>query len=223
MPGPDHDTAMNLPATALPSVTAGQAPGCGLHGRRGECEMLDQLVTDVRAGQSRVLVLCGEPGTGKTALLDYLTQRAAGCRVARVTGAEPETEMAFAGLHQLCAPFLGRLGHLPDPQRDALRTAFSMQGGNVPDRFAVGMATLSLLSDLARERPLVCAVDDAQWLDQASAQALAFVARHLAATPAAVIFAGRQTADDSAACPGCRSSSSAGWPTPTHGHCSTRP
>ena len=196
MPGPDHDTAMNLPATALPSATAGQAPGCGLHGRRGEREMLDQLVTDVRAGQSRVLVLCGEPGTGKTALLDYLTQRAAGCRVARVTGAEPETEMAFAGLHQLCAPFLGRLGHLPDPQRDALRTAFSMQGGNVPDRFAVGMATLSLLSDLARERPLVCAVDDAQWLDQASAQALAFVARHLAATPAAVIFAGRQTADE---------------------------
>ena len=196
MPGPNHDTAMNLPTTALPPVTAGQAPGCGLHGRRGEREMLDRLVTDVRAGQSRVLVLRGEPGTGKTALLDYLAQRAAGCRVARVTGVEPETEMAFAGLHQLCAPFLGRLGHLPDPQRDALRTAFSMQGGNVPDRFAVGMATLSLLSDLARERPLVCAVDDAQWLDQASAQALAFVARHLAATPAAVIFAVRQPADE---------------------------
>jgi DNA-binding CsgD family transcriptional regulator len=196
MPDPDHDTAINVRKPALPFAASRQAPGSSLHGRRGECEMLDRLVTDVRAGQSRVLVLCGEPGTGKTALLDYLTQRAAGCRVARVTGAEPETEMAFAGLHQLCAPFLGRLGHLPDPQRDALRTAFSMQSGNVPDRFAVGMATLSLLSDLATERPLVCAVDDAQWLDQASAQALAFVARHLAATPAAVIFAGRQTADE---------------------------
>jgi len=173
-----------------------QAHGCGLVGRRGEREMLDRLVADVRAGQSRVLVLRGEPGVGKTALLDYLTQRAVGCRVARVTGVEPEMEMAFAGLHQLCAPFLGRLAHLPDPQRDALRIAFNMQGGNVPDRFAVGMATLSLLSDLAIQRPLLCVVDDAQWLDQASAQALAFVARHLAAAPAAVIFALRQPADD---------------------------
>jgi DNA-binding CsgD family transcriptional regulator len=184
MPGIDHDTA-----------TAEQLPGCRLYGRRGECEMLDRLVADVRAGQSRVLVLRGEPGTGKTALLDYLAQRAAGCRVARVTGVEPETDMAFAGLHQLCVPFLGRLGHLPDPQRDALRTAFNMQGGNVPGRFVVGLATLSLLSDLARERPLVCVVDDAQWLDQASAQALAFVARHLTAAPAAVVVAVRQPAD----------------------------
>jgi DNA-binding CsgD family transcriptional regulator len=157
--------------------------------------MLDRLVADVGAGRSRVLVLRGEPGTGKTALLGYLAQHAAGCRIARVTGVEPEMELAFAGLHQLCAPFLDRLGHLPDPQRDALRVAFNMQGGNVPDRFAVGMATLSLLSDLAREQPLVCAVDDAQWLDPASAQTLAFVARHLAAAPAAVIFAARQPAD----------------------------
>jgi DNA-binding CsgD family transcriptional regulator len=195
MPGIKRDTATNPPKAALTLVTADQAPECRLHGRRGECEMLDRLVADVRAGQSRVLVLRGEPGTGKTALLDYLAQRAAGCRVARVTGVEPEMDMAFAGLHQLCAPFLDRLGHLPDPQCDALRTAFNMQGGNVPDRFAVGMATLSLLSDLARERPVVCVVDDAQWLDQASAQALAFVARHLAGAPAAVIFAVRQPAD----------------------------
>jgi DNA-binding CsgD family transcriptional regulator len=197
MPGINHDTAMDLPKTALPPVTADQVSGCTLHGRRGECELLDRLAADVRAGQSRVLVLRGEPGTGKTALLDYLAQRAAGCRVARVTGVEPEMEMAFAGLHQLCAPFLDRLGHLPDPQRNALRVAFNMQGGNAPDRFAVGMATLSLLSDLAREQPLVCVVDDAQWLDLASAQALAFVARHLAAAPAAVIFALRQPADAS--------------------------
>jgi DNA-binding CsgD family transcriptional regulator/tetratricopeptide (TPR) repeat protein len=194
MPDPRHAPAMNLPKTALTLVRAGQAPGARLHGRSGECEMLDRLAADVRAGQSRVLVLRGEPGTGKTALLDYLAQRADGCRVARVTGAEPETELAFAGLHQLCAPFLGRLGQLPEPQRDALRTVFSMQGGNAPGRFAVGMATLSLLSDLARERPLVAVVDDAQWLDQASAQALAFAARHLAAAPAAVVFAERPAA-----------------------------
>jgi DNA-binding CsgD family transcriptional regulator len=195
MSGTNHDTAMNLRTTVLPPATAGQAAGRRLHGRRREREMLDRLVADVRAGQSRVLVLRGEPGTGKTALLDYLAQRAVGCRVARVTGVEPETEMAFAGLHQLCAPFLGRFGHLPDPQREALRTAFNMQDGSVPDRFTVGMATLSLLSDLASERPLVCVVDDAQLLDQASAQALAFVARHVAAAPAAVIFAVRQLAD----------------------------
>jgi DNA-binding CsgD family transcriptional regulator len=195
MPGADHDTAMKLSATALPRATSGQAPGRVLHGRRGECEMLDRLVADVRAGQSRVLVLRGEPGTGKSALLDYLARRAVCCRVARVAGAEPETEITFAGLHQLCAPFLGRLGHLPGPQRDALRIAFNMQDGNVPDRFAIGMATLSLLSDLSSQRSLVCVVDDAQWLDQVSAQALAFVARHLAAVPAAVIFAVRQPAD----------------------------
>jgi AAA ATPase domain len=193
---PDHDPAMNPPRTALTLVRADQAPGSRLYGRRRECEMLERLVADVRAGQSRVLVLRGEPGTGKTALLDYLAQRVAGCRVARVTGAEPETELAFAGLHQLCAPFLDRLGHLPDPQRDALRTVFSMRGGNVPDRFVVGMATLSLLSDLGREGPLVCVVDDAQWLDQASMQVLAFVARHLVAAAAAVIFAVREPADE---------------------------
>jgi DNA-binding CsgD family transcriptional regulator len=194
MPGVDFETAMNLATTALPPVTVGQASG--LHGRRSECEMLDQLVADVRAGQRRVLVLRGEPGTGKTALLGYLAQRAAGCRVVRVAGAEPEMEIAFAGLHQLCAPFLGRLRRLPGPQRDALGTTFNLQAGNVPDRFAVGMATLGLLSDLATERPLVCVVDDAQWLDEVSAQALAFVARHLAAVSAAVIFAVRQPADE---------------------------
>jgi hypothetical protein len=157
MPGTDHDIAMNLSTTALPPVTADQ--GCRLHGRRGEREMLDRLVADVRAGQSRVLVLRGEPGTGKTALLDYLA-RSAGCHVARVTGAESEMELAFAGLHQLCGPFLGRLGNLPDPQRDALRTAFGMQGGDVPDRFAVGMATLADAPARGqpgrRGRPLAC-------------------------------------------------------------------
>ena len=101
MPGINHDTAMDLPKTALPPVTADQVSGCTLHGRRGECELLDRLAADVRAGQSRVLVLRGEPGTGKTALLDYLAQHAAGCRVARVTGVEPEMEMGAALLKGL--------------------------------------------------------------------------------------------------------------------------
>ncbi len=186
---------MNLPMTVPPAATSGQASGHELYGRRGECDMLDQLVAEVRAGQNRALVVRGEPGAGKSTLLDYLARRVAGCRVVWVACAEPETEMAFAGLHQVCAPFLDRLGNLPDPQRDALLTAFSMQGGNVPDRSAVGMATLSLVSDLARKRPLVCLVDDAHWLDQASAQALTFVARHLTAVPAAVIFTAREPAD----------------------------
>lgn len=168
----------------------GRAPE--LRGRRNECALLDQLAASVRAGESRVLVVRGEPGAGKTALLDYLMRCAAGCRIARITGAEPEMEMAFAGLHQLCAPFLDRLERLPGPQGDALRTAFSMQDGDAPSRFAVGLATLSLLSQVAEARPLICLVDDAQWLDQASAQALAFVARHLPGAPIAVVFAVRQ-------------------------------
>ena len=143
-----------------------------------------------------MLVLRGEAGAGKTTLLGYLQECASGCRIARAAGAEPEMELAFAGLHQLCAPFLDRLGRLPGPQRDALGTAFSLRDGDPPDRFVVGLAVLSLLSDVAEERPLVCVIDDAQWLDQASAQALAFVARHLAAAPVAVVFALRQPGDE---------------------------
>ena len=179
----------------LPAL-AGDAPGRRLRGRRRECETLDQLVTSVRAGRSRVLVLRGEAGAGKTALLEYLLERAPGCRIARAAGVESEMELAFAGLHQLCAAFLDRLECLPGPQRDALCTAFNLQGGDTPDRFAVGLAVLSLLSEVAGERPLVCVVDDAQWLDRASAQALAFVARHLAAEPAAIVFAVRGSGDE---------------------------
>ena len=163
-----------------------------LRGRRGECEVLDRLLASVRAGQSRALVLRGEAGIGKTALLGYLLERASGCHIARAAGAEPEMELAFAGLHQLCAPFLDRIECLPDPQRAALGAAFGLRDGAAPDRFAVGLAVLGLLSDAARERPLVCVVDDAQWLDRASAQALAFVARHLVIESAAVVFAVRQ-------------------------------
>ena len=154
------DTYANLPdAIMSPPALASREPGSGLRGRRSECEALDQLVASVRAGQSRVLVLRGEAGVGKTVLLEYLLGRASGCRVAQAAGAQSEMELAFAGLHQLCAPFLGRLERLPIPQRDALSTAFSLRDGDPPDRFAVGLAVLGLLSDAARERPLVCVVD----------------------------------------------------------------
>jgi DNA-binding CsgD family transcriptional regulator/tetratricopeptide (TPR) repeat protein len=180
------------------AVLAGAAPESGLRGRRGECEALDLLVAEVRAGQSRVLVLRGEAGAGKTALLEYLLERASGCCTARTAGVESEMELTFAGLHQLCAPFLDRIERLPGPQREALSTAFNLREGAAPDRFAVGLAVLSLLSEVAAERPLVCVVDDAHWLDRASAQALAFVARHLAAKPAAVVFAAREPGDEQA-------------------------
>src|SRR5262249_59249735 len=125
--------------------------------------------------------LRGEAGVGKSALLGYLATHAPGCELARATGVESEMELAYAGLQQLCAPFLDRLERLPGPQRDALGIAFGLRDGNAPDRFLVGLAVLSLLSDSAGKRPLVCIVDDAQWLDAASAQALAFVARPLRA------------------------------------------
>src|SRR4051812_13811653 len=129
---------------------------------------------------------------GKSALLEYLVAHAPGCAVARAAGVESEAELAFAGLHQLCAPFLDRVDRLPGPQRDALGTAFGLRDGDVPDRFLVGLAVLSLLSDVAEEQPLVCVVDDAQWLDAASAQALAFVARRLGAESVGLVFAVRE-------------------------------
>jgi DNA-binding CsgD family transcriptional regulator len=162
-----------------------------LLGRRSECEALDELVASVRAGLSRALVLRGDAGVGKSALLEYLARHASGCGIARAAGVESEMELAYAGLHQLCAPFLDRVEHLPGPQRDALRTAFGLLEGDPPDRFLVGLAILSLLSDIAEDRPLVCIVDDAQWLDLASAQALAFVARRLGAESVGLVFAVR--------------------------------
>jgi DNA-binding CsgD family transcriptional regulator len=158
-----------------------------------ECDVLDRLVAGVRAGQSRVLVLRGEAGVGKTALLDYLSDAAKGCRIARAAGVESEMELAFAGLHALCAPMLGRLGQLPSPQREALRTAFGLSTGPPPDRFLVGLAILSLLADAAEEAPLVCVIDDAHWLDQVSAQTLAFVARRLLAERVGLVFALRES------------------------------
>lgn len=161
--------------------------------RGREREVLDQLVADARTGKSRVLVLRGEAGIGKTALLGYLSDAANGCRIARAAGVESEMELAFAGLHALCAPMLSRLGRLPVPQREALSTAFGMSAGSPPDRFMVGLAVLSLLADAAEEQPLICVIDDAQWLDRVSVQTLAFVARRLLAEQVGLVFALRES------------------------------
>ena len=163
-----------------------------LAGRSAEGARLDRLLADARAGQSAVLVLRGEPGIGKTALLGYAAERAAGFQVVRAAGVESEMELPFAGLHQLCGPMLGGLGRLPPPQRDALGTAFGLSSGPQPDRFLVGLAVLSLLSDTAEERPLLCLIDDAQWLDRSSAQVLAFVARRMQAESVVLLFAERE-------------------------------
>jgi DNA-binding CsgD family transcriptional regulator len=169
--------------------------GPALLGRIHERHVLDRLLESVRAGQGRVLVLRGESGFGKSALLEYLTGRASetarGCRLVRVAGVQCEMGLVFAGLHQLCAPMLDRLEHLPLPQREALQTAFGLANGLPPDSFLVGLAVLSLLSEVAQERPLICLVDDEQWLDHASAQALGFVARRLGADPIGLVFATR--------------------------------
>ena len=146
----------------------------------------------VRTGESRALVLRGEAGVGKSALLEYLVQHAPGCGIARTAGVESEMELAYAGLQQLCAPFLARLERLPGPQGEALGTAFGLRDGDPPDPFLVGLAVLSLLSDIAEQQPRICVVDDAQWLDAASAQALAFVARRLGAESVGLVFAVRE-------------------------------
>ena len=163
----------------------------GLLDRTGERELLDRLLEDVRGGQSAVLVIRGEAGIGKTALLSYAARRAAGFRVAQIAGVQAEMELPFAGLHQLCAPVLARLDALPKPQRDALSVALGLSSGHAPDRFLVGLAVLSLLSAVAEERPTLCLVDDGQWLDAASGQALGFVARRLLAESLAIVVAVR--------------------------------
>src|SRR6202165_3934856 len=150
-----------------------------LTGRRTERAVLDRLIEAVRAGESRALVMRGEPGVGKTALLDYVADHASGCLVARAAGVQSEMELAFAGVHQLCAPMLDHLDRLPGPQRDALRTALGISPGPAPDRFLVGLAVLGLLSDVAEQRPLICLVDDQQWVDQAPAQGPAVGGRGL--------------------------------------------
>jgi predicted ATPase len=168
----------------------------GLGGRASECAVLDEVLGTIRGGESRSLVLRGEAGIGKTALLEYLVKSASDLTVMRAVGVESEMELAFAGLHQLCAPLLDRLPRLPAPQREALEIVFGLSDGAAPDRFLVGLGVLSLFSEVADERPLLCVVDDAQWLDQASALTLGFVARRLLAEPVGIVVAAREPADE---------------------------
>src|SRR6202165_615754 len=170
-------------------------------GRRSEIEVLDRLIEAVRAGESRALVVRGEPGVGKTAVMDYVADRASGCLVARAAGVQSEMELAFAGVHQLCAPMLDHLDRLPGPQRDALRTALGIAAGTAPDRFLVALAVLGLLSDVAEQRPLICLVDDVKSIDRASAQVLAFVARRLQAESVGLVFGLRKPSDELAGLP----------------------
>jgi DNA-binding CsgD family transcriptional regulator len=170
-------------------------PG-SLQGRGSECALLDDVIAAVRAGESRTLLMHGEAGIGKTALLNYAVSSAADMRVLHAAGVESEMELAFASLHQLCAPLLEAVEQLPPPQRSALEVAFGQTTGPAPDRFLVGLAVLTLLSGAAEERPLLCAVDDAQWLDEVSAKTLAFVARRLLAEPVGLLVAARTPAGD---------------------------
>jgi DNA-binding CsgD family transcriptional regulator len=172
-----------------------------LRGRRGECAALESLVDGALAGRSGVLVLRGERGVGKTALLDHVREHAVGSRVARARAIESETELAFAGLHQLCGPMLHRLERLPVPQQDALATAFGMRAGGAPDRLLVGLSVLGLLSDMAAHEPLICLVDEADSLDRESAQALAFAARRLGLESVAIVFAVRESLPELAGLP----------------------
>src|ERR1700760_2370722 len=166
-------------------------------GRGDEIAQLDGLLDGALAGHSGVLVLRGEAGVGKSELLKYAiaSASASGLRVVYVAGIESEMELGFAGLHQVCAPMLDRLPAIPDPQRAALQIAFGLTTGPAPDRFLAGLAVLSLLSEVAQECPVLCVVDDAQWLDDASAQALAFVARRMLAEPVVLLFAAREPSD----------------------------
>ncbi|HYU03042.1 MAG TPA: AAA family ATPase, partial [Jatrophihabitantaceae bacterium] len=180
----------------MKSPPVGAAGRSRLWGRTSECLLLDDLVSAVRRGESRTLVLRGEAGIGKTALLDYLIASATELTVVRAVGVESEMELGYAGLHQLCGPLLDRLKEIPAPQRQAVEIVFGLTAGAAPDRFLVGLAVLSLFAAVAEQRPLLCVVDDAQWLDQSSAQTMAFVARRLLAEPVGIVFAARQPGDE---------------------------
>ncbi|MEV4534020.1 ATP-binding protein [Asanoa sp. NPDC049518] len=188
-----------------------------LLGRRPERVVLDGLLDAVRAGESRALVVRGDLGIGKSALLDHLAMRAADCEVIYVAAVQPELELAFAYLHQACTPNADRFDTLPEPQRDALTIALGMRSGPPPDRFRVGLAVLSLLSEVATDRPLVWIVDDAPWVDRASLQAIAFAARRLRREAVAIVFGTRPPGPPELA--GCRRSTSPAFPTTTRGSC----
>jgi DNA-binding CsgD family transcriptional regulator len=165
-------------------------------GRSAERDVLDRLLETAREGQSAVLLIRGEAGIGKTALIRYAARRAAGFRVAQIAGVESEMELPFAGLHRLCAPMLAKLDALPDPQKTAMRVAFGLSSGDAPDRFLVSLAALTLLAEVAEERPLLCLVDDAQWLDAATSQVFGFIARRLLAESVAIVLTVREPSDE---------------------------
>jgi DNA-binding CsgD family transcriptional regulator len=187
--------------------TLARLPGGRLVGRDREREVLGRLLRAGRNGEGGVLVVHGEAGVGKTALLEWAIEEAREFRILRTVGAEGEMELPYAALQQLCAPILDRSQHLPDPQRDALAVAFGLSVGEAPTPFLVGLAVLGLLSEVAEEQPLLCVVDDAQWLDRATARALAFVARRLLAERVALVFAAREPGDVLAGLPELRVSS----------------
>ncbi|MFL6046796.1 MAG: helix-turn-helix transcriptional regulator [Propionibacteriaceae bacterium] len=172
-------------------MSQGRVQGPRLLGRKSECEALDRLLSDAISGTSRVMVLRGDAGVGKSALLAYVSDRAADWRVATAVGVESEMELAYSGLHQLCGPMLDHLDRLPAPQREALATVFGLSAGPAPDRFLVGLASLTLFAEVAEEQPLLCIVDDAQWLDSASAQIIGFVGRRLLAERIALVCSAR--------------------------------
>jgi DNA-binding CsgD family transcriptional regulator len=177
-------------------MSQGRVQGQKILGRHSECEALDRLLTDALAGRSRVTVLRGDAGVGKSALLEYLFHQVTDWRVATAVGVESEMELAYSGLHQLCGPMFDHRDRLPVPQREALATVFGLSAGPAPDRFLVGLASLTLFAEVAEEQPLVCIVDDVQWLDRASAQILGFVARRLLAERIAFVCATRTGTGD---------------------------
>src|SRR3954447_3656574 len=192
---------IRMAPTRLPSVSLARRVPPMLRGRRAEREALDGVLDGARAERSGVLVLRGEAGIGKTALLEHAIGAASEFRLVRAVGVESEMELAFAALHLVCAPLLDVVDRLPGPQRAALEVTFAVSAGAPPDRFLVALATLSLVSEAAQERPLLCVVDDAQWLDGASAQVLAFVARRLLAEPVVLVFAARERTEALAGLP----------------------
>ena len=188
MPGP-NGLETRAGDTARPPTLFGRLT---LYGRAPECEALGQLIANVQAGRSRVLVVRGQDGIGKTALLDHLETRGSECQIVRLDGIESEATCAFAALHRLCVALHGRPEQLPAPQRNALESAFGLRDCAAPDGFLTGMAVLGLLADACVGRPLICVIDDAQWLDSESAHALGLAARRLKALPAALVIAVRE-------------------------------
>jgi predicted ATPase len=166
--------------------------GLGFVGRSSERERLDATLAPARDGHSAVLVIRGDPGIGKTALLRYAARQASGLRIIEVEGVQAEMELAFAGIHQLCRPLFDQLEALAPPQQSAIEVALGVASGDPPDRFLVAVAVLNLLCAAAEARPLLCLIDDAQWLDAASGQTFGFVARRLAAEPVAMVFSLRE-------------------------------